>query len=93
MTTASTNHVCIELHMAQDARSLIERAAAQTGQTLADFAISAALDKAHNLLGEPDRTELTERDHEAFLTMLDAVDAQPSATLLAAAEEYKRRMS
>jgi uncharacterized protein (DUF1778 family) len=73
-------------------KQLIEQAAAQSGQTVSEFAVSALVQSAYAVMQQYDRTALTNRDRDVFIAMLDDIDTQPNAALTTAAEKYKRRM-
>jgi uncharacterized protein (DUF1778 family) len=53
------------------AKSLIERAAALTGQTVTDFAVSNLVQLAVETIDRHQRLEMTDRDRDRFLAALD----------------------
>ena len=67
----------------------IEQAAALTGQTLSDFAVSTLVRTARSIIEEHDRTVLSHRDRDRFLALLDDADACPNEALAGAARKYK----
>jgi len=53
------------------AKSLIERAATLTGQTVTDFAVSNLVQLAVETIERHQRLEMTDRDRDRFLAALD----------------------
>ena len=82
----------LNFRLSAESKRTIEEAAALTGQTLSDFAISALLETARGVVQEHDKTVLTRRDRDAFLALLDQTDAKPNKALAAAARGYKKRL-
>jgi uncharacterized protein (DUF1778 family) len=73
-------------------KQTIEEAAAQTGQTVTDFAISTLAETARRVLEEQHSTRLTTRDRARFMKILDDTEAKPNAALRRAAARYKRQV-
>lgn len=69
----------------------IEDAAAQTGQTVSDFAISTLVQVSRRILFEEQVTRLSERDRQLFVEMLDNESTKPNAALVKAAKRYKKQ--
>ncbi len=86
-TTSKTDR--IEFRLPAHVKKIIEQAAAHTGQSLTDFAVSTLLPKAEALIQQQERTILTRRDRELFLRMLD--ETSPNQALQDAAESYKKQ--
>jgi len=78
----------LDFRVSRRTKRLIERAAAAAGQSLSDFAVTAMLAKATDVLRAEQTIRLTERGHRAFLALLDS-QAKPNAALRRAAAKYK----
>lgn len=74
-------------------KKLIEDAAAQTGQTVSDFAISTLVDSARRVLREHEVTRLSNRDREVFAAMMDNPTTEPNEALKRAAKRYKKQVN
>ena len=92
MTTAG-NDARLNFRLSSDLKQIIERAAAHTGQTVSDFAVSTLVQNARRVIEEHDRTELSRRDRDVFVNLLDDSKANPNRALAAAARKYKRQRS
>ena len=79
----------IHFRIPQELKEIIERAALASGLTVTDFAISSLLQSAHNVLERLAERQLSDRDRDLFLAMLDE-DAKPNEALKKAARRYKR---
>ena len=77
----------IDFKLNKNAKSLIEKAAALSGQSLSDFAKTTLVSKARHVLKRQQQTLLSDRDRDIFLAMLDA-DAKPNAALKKAVRAY-----
>ncbi len=91
MTSPSKNDARLNFRLSSELKEMIEQAAAQLGQTVSDFAVSTLVSSARNVIEEHDRTELTNRDREQFIALLDDARVKPNETLAAAARKYKKR--
>ena len=79
----------LDFRLLAEQKRRIERAAALTGQTVTDFAAAALDERASEVLQSHEVTELSDRDRDMFLAMLDDVDTQPNEALRAAAQTYR----
>jgi uncharacterized protein (DUF1778 family) len=86
MTTNSDAKIDFQLD--SQAKAVIEKAAALSGQSLSDFAVSALLEKATQVLTAQPVRVVSERDARTFLSVLDSED-QPNEALREAAAWYK----
>lgn len=93
MSTAANDDARLDFRLPGELKQIIEQAAAYSGQTIDEFAVSALVRTAHEVIQQHDRTELSIRDRQVFLAMLDDLDAEPNEALRAAAEQYKQQMS
>jgi len=73
-------------------KKTIEDAAAQTGQTVSDFAVSTLIQVSRKILMGKQVTRLTDRDRQFFAEMLDDESTKPNASLLKAAKQYKKQV-
>ncbi len=92
MPSSTKSDARLNFRLAADMKDTIEEAAALTGQTVSDFAISVLVGSARRVIQEHDKTVLTNRDRDTFLALLDQTDARPNTALVAAARRYKKRL-
>jgi len=83
---AGKNDVRLSFRLPTELKATLEEAAAQLGQSVRDFAISALVTAARRVLQEHQVTRLSRRDWNAFIALLDDADAKPSKALRAAAK-------
>lgn len=69
----------------------IERAAIISGVTVTDFAITALVSSAENVLEKHQTRILSDRDRDTFLAMLEN-PPEPNDALKTAVQEYKKRV-
>src|SRR6188474_2510654 len=89
MTTA-LHTARLNFRLPADLKQAIEDAAALTGQTVSDFAISALTQSARSVIKDQDSTVLSKRDRDLFVKLLDRTDMKPNMALTAAARRYKK---
>ncbi len=82
----------LNFRLNSELKKTIEDAAAQTGQTVSDFAISTLVQVSRRILHEEQVTRLTERDRQLFADMLDDESTKPNAALVKAAKRYKKQV-
>lgn len=80
----------LDFRLQSEHKTLIERAATVHGQTVTQFAIATLVKAAHESIHQASLTELSTRDRDVFMEMLDS-DAQPNAALKKAAKRYRSR--
>ncbi len=85
--TTTTLEARMDVCLSNQAKELIEQAAALTGQSLSDFAVSALLERAQQVIRQESVRVLSQRDAEKFLTLLD--ETEPNEALRKAAERSK----
>lgn len=83
------NDARLNFRLPSELKQLIEEAATHTGQTVSDFAVSTLVENARRVIGEHNRTELSRRDRDLFIKLIDDPAAEPNTALVAAAEKYK----
>lgn len=66
-----TTSVRLDMRVEPRAKALIERAAALTGQTITDFAVSNLVEFAMATIERHERLMLSDRDRDRFLAALD----------------------
>lgn len=86
------NDARLNFRLPVDLKATIEKAAAQLGQSVSDFAVSTLVRSAREVISEHDVTELSNRDRDVFVTILDDADARPNEALVSAAERYKKEL-
>ncbi len=80
----------LDFRLNHQVKEVIERAAAVSGQSLSDFAVSALYRTAREVLEKEQVTRLSDRDRDVFLAVLNS-DAKPGEALKRAAKRYKSR--
>jgi uncharacterized protein (DUF1778 family) len=80
----------IDVRLSAELKSLLGRAAAHSRMSLTGFLVSAATQKAQELLAERERLTLSARDSQAFLAALDK-PARRRPRLERALKRYVRR--
>jgi uncharacterized protein (DUF1778 family) len=80
----------LDFRLNRQVKEVIEQAAAVSGQSVSDFAVSALYRMAREVLEKEQTTRLSNRDRDIFLTVLDS-DAKPNEALKRAAKRYKGR--
>lgn len=69
--TTKTRSVRLDMRLEHRAKTLIERAASLTGQTVTDFAVSNLVESALATIERHERLVLSNRDRDRFLAALD----------------------
>ena len=75
----------IEIRLTDEHKTLIEDAATLRGQSVSAFLVSEGLERAQQM----QTTDLSRRDWEGFLDVMDR-DEEPTAALVAAAKKHAR---
>lgn len=89
MSNVSDNNSGIDFRLPAELKHVVEQAAALRGQSLDDFAVSTVVENAQRVILQHQVTELSNRDRDIFLALLDNDSSEPSDALLASAESYK----
>lgn len=82
----------INVPLSSDVKKSVERAAAQLGQTVTEFAATVLGQAAHQVIREAHLTALSARDSKVFIELIDDPSIKPNKALRAAAKRYKQRM-
>lgn len=83
------NNDRLNFRLSSEAKRIIEQAAAASGQTVKQFAVSTLVQSAKDVLERHRTIHLSNRDRDLFLSLLDS-DEQPNNALKDAAERFKR---
>jgi uncharacterized protein (DUF1778 family) len=79
----------LNIRIRPDIKDRIEKAASISGKTMTDFAVSALSETADEILDHYHVTELSNRDRDIFLNILDQ-KSKPNDLLVRAAKTHKR---
>jgi len=90
--THTTQSARLNFRLAPDLKAVIEEAAAILGQSVSDFAVSTLVQTARDVLHQQSVTELSNRDRDIFLAILDDPTAKPNRALAAAAKRYRQHL-
>ncbi len=90
MTANVQNDARLNFRLPAELKAVIEEAAAALGQSVSDFAVSTLVQTARTVIHQRSVTELTNRDRDRFLALLDDTDAKPNKALVNAAKRYKK---
>ena len=80
----------LDIRLNPDTKELIQHAAALRNQTVSQFVVSTVSEAAGNVVAEHARRDLSDRDRDLFLRLLDNPPT-PNAALRGAAETYGKR--
>ncbi len=86
------NKTRLDFRVSVESKTIIERAASLSGQTVSDFAVSTLVKSAQEVISQHQQTILSQRDFKVFLQMLES-DGEPNEALKKAAENYKKRIA
>lgn len=92
MPTEARNDARLNFRLSANLKEVIEEAAAALGQSISDFAVSTLAQTARSVLQQRNVTELTKRDRNIFIAMLDDAGAEPNRALAGAAKKYKQHL-
>ena len=84
----SRNNARLSFRLNEQNKRLIERAARSLGQTVTEYAVSTLITGARETVHKSHTTELSQRDSDLFLALLDS-DAEPNEALKRAADTYR----
>jgi uncharacterized protein (DUF1778 family) len=88
-TNAAPNDARLNFRLPAELKQTIEEAAACTGQSVSDFAVSTLVRTARDVIEQEKVTRLSNRDRDVFVSLLDDENARPNEALRAAARKYK----
>ena len=78
---ATKSDARLNFRLTSELKKTIEEAAAQSGQSISDFAVSTLVQVSRRILHEQQITRLTERDRQLFVEMLDDIKANNQCIL------------
>lgn len=90
MATTAKNSARLNFRLPSNLKTVIEEAAASLGQSVSDFAVSTLVRSARQVIQQSNVTELSRRDRDLFLAMLENTGARPNRALRDAAARYKK---
>jgi uncharacterized protein (DUF1778 family) len=85
---SSKSFARLRVRLPVELKQVIEDAAAISEKTVNNFAVSALVDSARQVIEQHERTELSQRDWDAFVRLLEDENAKPNRALTQAAREY-----
>ena len=88
--SSTTRDARVDFRLSREHKRMIEQAATVTGQSVSDFAIANLVRAARQTIDEATVTQLSMRDREVFLKLIES-DAAPGKALKDAAKRYRRR--
>lgn len=91
MPSALKTGARLNVRLTQPLKEIIEEAATAMCQTVSDFAISTLVQAARQVVEQRQITELTNRDRDLFLALLDDSSRKPNKALKDAAAQYRKR--
>lgn len=80
----------LDFRLSPLAKEMIEQAAVVSGQTISDFAVTTLVRSAEEILERHRQRQLSDRDRDLFLKMLDH-PPRPNTALRRAAARYKKQ--
>jgi uncharacterized protein (DUF1778 family) len=93
MVSETTNESRLNVRLPANLKEVIEEAAATLGQSASDFAVSTLVQTARSAIQQRDATELSNRDRDIFLAMLDDANLKPNKALKDAVARYKKHLA
>lgn len=92
MPTPTKSDARLNFRLPSHLKTVIERAASTLGQSVSDFAVSTLVQTARSVLHQRSATDLSKRDRDIFMKLLDDTEARPNKVLTAAAKRYKKHL-
>jgi uncharacterized protein (DUF1778 family) len=92
MATTVRNEARLNLRLRSNLKQVIEQAAEELGQSVSDFAVAAIVQAARQVIQQRNATDLSNRDRDRLLALLEDADAKPNKALRRAAQKYKQRV-
>ena len=88
-TPIKENDARLNFRLRPDLKDRIEKAAAVSGRSITEFAVAALSETADEILERERVVQLSDRDRDIFLKVLDRAE-KPNANLKRAAKTHKR---
>ena len=92
MATMTKSDARLNFRLPSNLKEVIEEAAAILGKSVSDFAVSSLVHTAQQVIEQRNVTELSSRDRDVFVALLDDLDARPNKALKQAAARYKKNL-
>jgi uncharacterized protein (DUF1778 family) len=92
MATTVRNEARLNLRLRSNLKQVIEEAAEELGQSVSDFAVAAIVQAARQVIQQRNATDLSNRDRDRLLALLEDADAKPNKALRRAAQKYKQHV-
>jgi uncharacterized protein (DUF1778 family) len=92
MPASAKSEARLNFRLSSQLKGVIEEAAATLGQSVSDFAVSTLVHTARSVLRQQTVTELSNRDRDRFIALLDDAEARPNKALSEAARRYKKHL-
>jgi uncharacterized protein (DUF1778 family) len=92
MPTSIAKEARLNFRLPEAMKTVIEQAAAALGQSVSDYAVSTLVQNSRAVIEQRNATELSNRDRDRLLAVLDDADARPNKALRTAAARYKRKL-
>lgn len=93
MASDTKNSSRLNVRLPGNLKDVVEEAAATLGQSVSDFAVATLVQTARNVLEQRDVTELSNRDRDIFLAMLDDANVRPNKALKDAVTRYMKHLA
>lgn len=90
MTSTPTKDARIVARVSQETQDVIRSAAELSGATISQFVVEAVVTKAHSVINEMQRLELTLENADRVFQALEA-PPEPNARVMTAAKRYKEK--
>lgn len=91
-TPTLPNDARLNFRLPTESKQTIEQAALRLGQSVSDFAVSTLVQTARTVIEQQNETQLSNRDRDRFLSLLDQKDSRPTRALAAAARKHKKQL-
>lgn len=85
----SKSRARLDVRLHSHSKALIEEAAALSGQSVSEYVVSTLLQQSSEILQQHRHIQLSNRDRNQFLALLDSHE-KPNAALVQAARKFKR---
>jgi uncharacterized protein (DUF1778 family) len=92
MSTSIAKEARLDFRLPEAMKTVIEQAAAALGQSVSDYAVSTLVQNSRAVIEQRNATELSNRDRDRLLAVLDDAGARPNKALRTAAARYKRKL-
>ncbi len=89
MASDAKNDARLNFRLSSELKQTIQQAAAHLGQSVNDFAVSTLVETARRVIEQHHVTQLSNRDRDRFISLLDDASAEPNRALVDAVEKYQ----